>query len=91
MRNEVRYFYLIHTNSLIWKYVNKQNNVKHEFVNVHHGELDLTRPSFIKIYIEVIFSTHTDVCKSLIWVPKFSTPKIDKTMSKLFYNNACQV
>ena len=31
-------------NILIRKYVNEQNNVKHEYVNLYHWELDLSRP-----------------------------------------------
>ena len=39
--------------------------------------------TFIIIYTELIFLTHTDVYRSLIWLPKLRTRKIDKTVSKL--------
>lgn len=33
---------------MIWTYVNKQNNVKHEYVNVHYCEFNLSRPGTLK-------------------------------------------
>ena len=43
---------------------------------------------FIIIYKEFKFFFHTYVHKPLIWVRKLQALKIDKTMSKLFWNSA---